>query len=341
MVSVITILAWAIIFLMLFSLVMVIRRVGKAKEKGVLKIFKVPILFMAVFIGCILVRVFFFEVYYIPSGSMENTLFEGDYVLVSKINYGPRIPSKISQIPWLNFFSNDESGNPSERRLRGIGTISANDVLVFNNVNDADNYYIKRCIGLPGQSVSMRNDKIYINGKEYAETENIKNNYKIVYDGENFSGAMRDAGIVYNEDWFSKKNTHKEIPLTAMQKLKLQSIPALKFLVDYSKNDSVTFGPLLIPGKGSTIDFQRKNELLYRNTIAQFESKKSVNNPANSYMFSKNYYFVLGDNRVASTDSRVWGLLPENYIVGKAVMIIFSFGKNSGTRWNRFFKPIR
>ncbi|WP_457126438.1 signal peptidase I [Mucilaginibacter sp. HD30] len=326
---------------MLFSLIMVIGHVGKAKEKGVLKILKVPILFMAVFIGCILVRVFFFEVYYIPSGSMENTLFEGDYVLVSKINYGPRIPSKISEIPWLNFFSNGESVNPSERRLRGIGTISANDVLVFNNVHDADNYYVKRCIGLPGQSVSMRNNKICINGKEYAETENIKNNFQIVYDGENFSEAMRNAGIIYNEDWLSRNNTHKEISLTAMQKLKLQSIPSLKFLVDSSKNDSVTFGPLWIPRKGSTIDFQGKNKLLYRNTIAQFESKRWVNNSARPYMFSKNYYFVLGDNRVASTDSRVWGLLPESYVVGKAVMVIFSFGKNSGTRWNRFFKPIR
>ena len=177
-------------------------------------------------------------------------------------------------------------------------------------------YYIKRCIGLPGDSVSIRDGYFHVAGYEQP-LGNLKE--------QQLMSTQKPTNFT--------KGVYNSFPYDSVMHWNIQD-----------------FGPLYLPKKGDCLPMTREHFVLYRNLI-EWEQGKSLSyqdsticldgEPITNYCFQKNYYFMAGDKSVNSKDSRYWGLLPEDYIVGKATFIWKSIDPFSGEfRWERFFKPI-
>lgn len=259
-------------------------------------------------------QVFVFASFKIPSDSMEPELTTGDNILVWKPTLGPRI---------FNLFATLRNEQTEIYRIPGFKDIKRNDILVFNfpHPNSWDKiemhilkYYIKRCLGLPGDTLSIQNGFFHVDGvstplgdpdsqKRIAATEKFEDGI--------FHSFPYDGSIGWNI---------KE------------------------------FGPLYIPAKGDSIPLNRTNVVLYKKLI-EWEQQETLQykdstsflhgKPISGYRFLKNYYFMAGDNGMNSQDSRYWGMLPEEYIVGKAWIIWRSIDPYTDKfRWDRFMKMI-
>ena len=260
------------------------------------------------------VQVFVFASFKIPSDSMEPELTTGDNVLVWKPTIGPRI---------FNLFASMRNEQTEIYRIPGFKKIKRNDILVFNfpHPNSWDKiemhilkYYIKRCIGLPGNTLSIQNGYFHVQGIQ-APLGNTNSQKQIATTNKFGDG-------IYN------------------------SFPFDSVIGWNIKN----FGPLYIPARGDSIRLDRAHFKLYKKLI-EWEQKESLQykdsiaflngNPISGYRFLKNYYFMAGDNGMNSQDSRYWGLLPEEYIVGKAWIIWKSVDPYTDKfRWDRFLKVI-
>lgn len=260
------------------------------------------------------VQVFVFASFKIPSDSMEPELTTGDNVLVWKPTIGPRI---------FNLFASMRNEQTEIFRIPGFKKIKRNDILVFNfpHPNSWDKiemhilkYYIKRCIGLPGDTLSIQNGYFHVQGVQ-APLGNTNSQKQIATTNKFGDG-------IYN------------------------SFPFDSVIGWNIKN----FGPLYIPAKGDSIAMNQRNFQLYKKLI-EWEQKESLQykdsiaflngKPISGYRFLKNYYFMAGDNGMNSQDSRYWGLLPEEYIVGKAWIIWKSVDPYTDKfRWGRFLKVI-
>lgn len=249
---------------------------------------------------------------------MEPGLITGDYVLVNKLIPGARL---------FNIFAAMRGEQVKIFRLPGIKKIKRNDVIVFNYPypNNWDKiemnimkYYIKRCVGLPGDSLSI------INGYY------------------NISGVSEAVGNTEGQEIFSVQSNKmlKDANL-------YWSFPEDSLISWNVKN----FGPLYIPKKGDVIEINRQNAIIYRKLIEWETGKRiSIENSRNillndsqitSYSFQKNYYFVAGDRIEDSQDSRFWGLLPDEFITGKAVLIWKSMNLHTKEmKWDRIFRSI-
>lgn len=277
------------------------------------------IFFLAIlFILFIIARVFLFATFRIPSDSMEPTTIKGDIVWVCKPIIGARL---------FNIFKAIRGKDIDVYRLPGFSKIKRNDVLVFNfpysEWNKWDDikmqlsdYYIKRCIAIPGDTLFIH-DGIYQIGNSNIIVGNLESQKKI----------MR----------FDPKN----IPIEQYITLPFDTV--LKWNIR-------EFGPLYIPRKNDSISTNRTNFLLYKKIIeweqgAKLELRDKdvyINNvKLTGYRFKNNYYFMGGDNSMKSVDSRFWGLIPEDFIVGKASFILSSYNSDiQKYRWNRFLKKI-
>lgn len=260
------------------------------------------------FWGCMVValfvvmQIFLFSSFKIPSNSMEPGLIAGDYVLVNKLIPGARL---------FNVFASLRGEQVQIVRLPGLREIRRNDVVVFNYPypNNLDRiemhmmkYYIKRCLGLPGDSLSIVNGYYRVNGI----SEPVGN----IEGQELFSvqsnKMLKDAGLY----WSFPKDS----------------------LISWNVKN---FGPLYLPRKGDVIDMNRENISIYRKLI-EWETGQKLDPRIVSYTFQKNYYFVAGDRIEDSQDSRYWGLLPEEFIVGKATFIWRSMNPHTREiRWER------
>ena len=258
-------------------------------------------------------QVFVFATFKIPSNSMQPTLWAGDNVLVLKPLIGARL---------FNLFS--ASGQTTVYRMPGLNKIKRNDVLVFhfpypkgwNHIEmDLLLYYIKRCVGLPGDTLSIEKCQFYLNGEKERPVNIAAEEWLTTY------GSKRKR----NYDCF---------PLDS--------------IFGWSEVD---FGPMYIPARGDSVVMSRTHYFLYRRLIeweqqTRLQYRDSVcllgDTPITGYRFRYNYYFMAGDNRLHSEDSRRWGLVPEEYIVGKAVFIWKSVDPYTGRfRRKRFMKVIR
>lgn len=261
-------------------------------------------------------QVFFFTSFRIPSDSMEPELKIGDCILVNKLLVGPRI---------FNLSASMREEQVDIYRMPGLRKVRRNDVLVFNFPHPHNwdkiemhimKYYIKRCVGLPGDTLSIENGKYNVRGCEIPlgniESQKLISRYEKDDFGEGVFNSFPFDSILH---WNIKD-----------------------------------FGPLYIPKVGDSVILDRNNYCLYRKLIEWEQAgsliyKDSVayldNKPVKAYRFLKNYYFMAGDKGENSQDSRYWGLLPEEYIVGKAWIIWKSVEPYSGKfRWNRFLKRI-
>ncbi len=272
-----------------------------------------------VFALFVIIQVLFFSSFRIPSNSMEPGLITGDNVLVNKLIPGARL---------FNIFATMRGEQVEVFRLPGINKIKRNDVIVFNYPypNNLDKiemhmmkYYIKRCIGLPGDSLSIKNGYYKING------------------------VSEPVGNIEAQELFSVQSNRmlKDANL-------YWCFPEDSLMGWNVKN----LGPLYIPRKGDVIEMNRQNAILYRKLIEWETGKKlsidnstnvSLNNlPIMNYSFQSNYYFAAGDRIEDSKDSRFWGLFPEEFIVGKAIMVWKSNDSYTGEIcWDRILKKIR
>ena len=255
----------------------------------------------------------------VPTGSMEPTLIPGDRILVNKWLMGARI---------FDLWESAAGKRVEISRLPGLEEIKRNDVIVFNFPHrhrwdsigmDIMAYYVKRCVALPGDTFEIRNGYNKVRGYE---------------------------GVLGNEEGqrilshlLSEENPSKE-------KLLQGGFPDDE-RVEWNIGE---FGPLYIPKEGGQVDMTVENALVYRKAI-EWEQQKKLHIQGDiiclgdsliqEYTFGKNYYFTAGDNVLSSQDSRYWGLLPEEYIVGKATRIFRSVHKHTGKeRWKRFMKKI-
>lgn len=298
------------------------------------KIIKYTSLFFIVFVICISIRVFLFEVYYVPSGSMENCLYEGDVILVSKIHYGARFPLTISDIPWINLFTSKSKVDSilfSNKRVKRISNIKKDDIVIFNAPNTKDVYNVKRCIALPHDTLLISNEIIQVNGHDLINSQYVKMKYRIkcldrIYP---FSTLMKVFSIPYSETRYQKVSSNKEVYLTSQQKE--QIIRKLGDNIDIEHDTSFSYcRNIIMPYMG---------EIVSSLDSIPYEVFKHEN-ISNKSIISQNYFFFLGDNRDVSIDSRYFGAIPENHIVGKVVLVLFSTNKSRLINDRRFFKFI-
>lgn len=391
------------------------------------------------------INLFFFQNYVIPSSSLEKSLLTGDYLFVSKVSYGPRIPETpltmpLTQhtMPLVNVKSYVEWPHWDYRRVKGLGNVKLNDIVVFNYpagdtlVNEeryqANDYYqmvysigdqlmqqngqekdvramnplqqrhyfeqvyatgrnyissmpgeygdiisrptdrrenyVKRCVGLPGQTLQIKNRIVYLNGKANKEPDNVQYTYKMKLKGE-FPIDLADELGITNEDLLMY-NQSGVIPLTKKAYLALKAnrnlVESISINIDATYGDLYplnaytgwtrdNYGPVWIPKKGESIALTLKNLPVYERCIKVYEHNDlKVDNAgrifingklAKSYTFKLDYYWMMGDNRHNSADSRYWGFVPEDHIVGKPIFIWWSHSPDhpgfSGIRWNRLF----
>lgn len=267
----------------------------------------------------LLLQLLFVTSFKIPSDSMEPALLTGDYILVDKCSGGARL---------FDVFDALERKEVKIHRMPGWRDFKRNDVLVFNFpypqrwdsiVFDVMSYYVKRCIAIPGDTLEIKNAHYAVRGLEQ-ELGNVSAQDGLQRIIE--SGRVEEMGIV------------------------MKSYPNREEMCW----DIKEFGPFYIPGKGSVVDMNFQNKLLYSNAI-EWEQKKRLSMKGDSvllgdsvirhYRFRENYYFVSGDKMANSRDSRYWGLLPEPFIVGRVARIWKSLDAlNGGMRWDRVMKKV-
>ena len=387
------------------------------------------------------INLFFFQNYVIPSSSLEKSLLTGDYLFVSKVSYGPRIPQTpltmpLTQhtLPVVECKSYIEWPQWDYRRVKGFGPVQLNDIVVFNypagdtlcsslkyqafdfyrlcyeigyqrypqrpdpdsldagvrrqlfeaiyqggrqfieenqqeygeiitRPADRRENYVKRCVGLPGQTLQIKDHIVYLDGKANKEPDNVQYTYRMKLKQNLSDEVMKDLGITM-EDLMSL-NTLGYMPLTkrAADELKRQQlVEGIELNTEaeewdiYPLNGNLhwtrdNYGPIWIPKKGEKIAINMDNIAIYERPIRTYEgnqleikdNKIFINGQeAKEYTFKLDYYWMMGDNRHNSLDSRYWGFVPEDHIVGKPIFIWWSSDPDrsgfSGVRWNRLFR---
>jgi signal peptidase I len=321
-------------------------------------------LFAALFI-----RAFVVEAFRIPTPSMEQSLLVGDFVLVSKLHYGPRAPVTLG-IPFTSLYMRNVE--LPYVRLPGFSSVSRGDVAVFNYPPelvpvDRKTHYIKRIEGLPGDTISIRNKVLHVNGVPGDIIETMQLEYVAqTRDGADLSpvrlasaGASQIGGRVRGRDRLSFVATAATADsIAAWPDVRL--VEPLILSADEPRNRAGIFppgspysrdqyGPLYVPARGDTLELNGINLQRYGAVLRRFErvtvdempdGTVLINGePSVSHVFRQGYYFTLGDNRDDSSDSRFWGFVPETHLVGKAVVTYFSWDVDEGrVRMDRLFR---
>ena len=388
------------------------------------------------------INLFFFQNYVIPSSSLEKSLLTGDYLFVSKVSYGPRIPETpltmpLTQhtMPVFECKSYIEWPHWDYRRVKGFGKVELNDIVVFNfpagdtlcsapkyqaydfyqmcygigyqlypqrpdpdalspeqrlkyfetvyatgRAQIAANFpeygniitrpadrrenYVKRCVGLPGQTLQIKNRIVYLDGKANKEPDNVQYTYHVKLKQGLPDELMQELGISM-EDLMSL-NQLGYMPLTkhAVEVLSARKdlVASITLNTDASENDIYplngnkhwtrdNYGPIWIPKKGEKLKLTLDNLPIYERPIRAYEGNQlEVRNgkifingqETTEYTFKMDYYWMQGDNRHNSADSRYWGFVPEDHIVGKPIFIWWSSDPDrrgiNGIRWSRLFR---
>jgi signal peptidase I len=359
-------------------------------------------------VAATIVHTYFIQPFTIPSSSLEKSLLVGDFLFVSKFHYGARVPMTTvgapmvhDTIPLLKKKSYLFDDNFSERktswinklqlpylRFPGFEKIEHNDIVVFNqpadtllDMNDFNpdrNYYkpidkktnlVKRCVGIAGDSLEVRNGFVYINGKQNVlpDRAHLQFSYYVQPKTSQFNPAylkerydITDGfGIINNQNtyYFSAisdeaRDKFKDNPnvLSIKPNIQVSGVREPKnFPQDPNYNWNVDFfGPIYIPEAGKTIDINLNMLPLYKRVITEYEDNTLhvkgnqilINGEvATTYTFKQNYYWMMGDNRHNSIDSRYWGFVPFDHVVGKPVFIWMSWDGKS-PRWDRFFTTV-
>jgi signal peptidase I len=358
-------------------------------------------------IAATLIRWATFEAYTIPSPSMENSLLVGDYLFVSKLHYGPitpqtplQVPLTHQTVPILNVKSYSDAIQLPTYRFSGFSSIKRNDVVVFHVPHESQypadlrTNYIKRCVAVAGDTLSIRSGQVYLNGQPGPIAGQLQTTFfmEVASANDEVRQALHDQGVVdytqpdgmpalsssmrdanklgyYISCTAAVADYFKKQPYVKTMEVYDGDLPANALFPDVADKYGSearsatprgwgldTYGPLPVPEKGQTITLSPGNAAIYYKIVAQYEHNPNVswdNNtgmimqdgkPLTSYTIKQNYYWMMGDNRHNSEDSRFWGFVPEDHVVGKAVLIWLSIDPFGDfwhkVRWNRLFHTI-
>lgn len=304
---------------------------------------------------------------------MEKSLLTGDFMYINKLSYGPRLPKTIFSFPFVNQKWYSSLISLPYVRLFGTPDVERNDVIVFNypledeHPVDHRTYFVKRCLALPGDSLTIVDGLAYVNGELTNNEEFLQFNYHIKSDTVLDSlfiakYHLTEGGKISDNNDYSytltnalvdtlKSKTFISVVEKNNEKKEMWDEFVFPFNERYKWNVD-NYGPIKIPKEGDTIRLDTTNLCLYERIISKYEGNTLelkgdtiyINNePTNTYIIQMNYYFMMGDNRHNSQDSRHWGFVPEDHIIGKATRIIYSNDKqnNTGIRWSRVFSAIK
>jgi signal peptidase I len=354
-------------------------------------------------IAATVIRSLFIEAYTIPTQSMEKELLVGDFLFVSKVNYGTRttmtplsfpfahhtigITNTKAYLEWIKF---------PYYRFPGFQKVKNGDVVVFNypadNLTrpndprpvDKKENFIKRCVGISGDSLQVKNGKVYINGTMEDLPTLHQYNYAIVTDGTRFSTKFASRHNITDYNVSEQDSRVYYASLTDENAERVRNLTYVKKCIPYNDIEinnsnvhpkhnkkgwnSMNYGPIYIPKKGDIIKLSNHHEYkMYETAIKVYENNPTLTwnsgeekaylngEILEEYTFNMDYYFMMGDNRNNSEDSRFWGYVPEDHIVGKAFIIWWSINREKvrdsngretnrtkfkGIRWNRLFKLV-
>jgi len=315
-------------------------------------------------IAAIILRTFFFGAYRIPTPSMEKTLLTGDFLIVSKLAYGPRSPMTLS-VPFTDIYM--PGVDVPWVRLPGYTEIEREDIVVFNYPIDRGpvsmkTNYIKRAVGMPGDVLEIDEKILYVNGEPSEEYETMMQNYRVeVRERIRLSPSkVRDTGASIVQ---AGNGTHiiNMTPSMADEMREWGEINSVELFVlpddfdtfsrrnfnfseGYTNHDRL--GEFTVPYQGQEIELSDENWHLYQDILQRYErndvekdgDRFVINGEeTNRYTIQRDYYFMMGDNRDDSEDSRYWGFVPDDHIIGKASMVYFSW---DGERWLPRFERI-
>ena len=345
-------------------------------------------------VAATLIRWLFFEAFTIPTPSMENSLLVGDFLFVSKLHYGTRTPKTPLQVPlthqtiWgTNIPSYTSLIQLPQYRLPGFSEVKRGDVVVFNyppelqHPVDLKTNYIKRCVGIPGDKIEVRDLQVYANGQAMENPPRMENEYFVATTtAVNEEKVFRENGISeFNSFTDGENDTIKGneqmgylVFTTTEIAAKLKTYDFVKSITLVKTDNGITepmlypnsslfkwnrdnYGPITVPKEGMTVQLTPENVAMYGPVIKNYEDNEDVVVDENSvkiggkaitsYTFKQDYYFMMGDNRHNSADSRYWGFVPMDHIVGKAVFVWMSIDPNPTSlfnkiRWSRIFRVI-
>ena len=375
-------------------------------------------------VAATLIRTFIFEAYTIPSGSMEKTLLIRDFLFVSKLSYGPRIPNTPLSVPFVHNYLPLTNGKSYSTAIKLPYTRwfaampKRGDVVVFNFpagdtvihaegfesavpyydikrraalgsredqmiLSDPENYpivvhpvdktdnYIKRCVGVAGETIEIKDDVVYIDSVKQEVPPHSEISYLVTVNNATTldPDVMKDeydVDVDKGEYTLTGRPGEYKMLLTAEAKDKMQKNGLIKAIVpevypagieNVYPYDTVAshkswtrdnFGPVWIPKKGVSLKLSAENYFIYERAIRVYENNEFYTQggkfflngkEVNEYTFKMDYFWMMGDNRQGSQDSRYWGFVPEDRIVGKAWMIWFSW--EGGPRWKRLFNIVK
>jgi len=344
-----------------------------------------------------LVHTYFIQPYTIPTSSLEKSLLVGDFLFVSKMNYGARVPMTTIALPMVH----DSIPMTKKKsylswpqlpyfRLPSFEKIKNCDIVVFNwpvdtvykfrdnsgrsviKPIDKKSNYVKRCVGIAGDSLQIKDGIVYINGKILVLPERAKPqySYKIALDGKtsiDFEYLFKDMNVTDGAGFASELRDTlfvSALPETSVERLKnVPGITSVTRIISKGVEEGIfphinqwnrdNFGPIFIPQAGKTVAINFMSLPFYSRIITEYEKNKLeikgsdiyINGEkTNNYTFKQDYFWMMGDNRHNSEDSRYWGYVPEDHIVGKPVFIWMSWdtnGKGFGKiRWERLFTTV-
>ena len=336
------------------------------ERKGLLGEWSVALIIA--FIAALTIRTFFFEAFRIPSESMEDTLVVGDFVLVSKMHYGSRVPTTIG-IPFTAYYL--DSITLPRLRLPGFAKVEHNDVIVFNVPGevqpiDRKTHYIKRVIALPGDTLRIQNKVPLINGEPLRSGDNIKYMWKAhPFEGKEVPHMRLKELGVYQMILPQRQGDPLRFEASQVVSKEVEAWPEVERVEPVVKNSHFRekifptnsgfsldqYGPLYVPKKGDTIELNDKNWVKYKEIITRYEGNTGMRvgedtyhlngSLARFYTLNQDYFFVMGDNRDSSLDSRTWGFVPFDHVVGKAITVYFSWDAQAGQiRKGRILKKL-
>jgi len=338
-------------------------------------------------IAATILRTFLIEAYTIPTSSMEKSMLIGDFLFVSKVAYGPRVPMTPVAFPLVhhtmpigNGKSYIESVKLPYHRMKGLGEIKRNDCVVFNwpaetlgRPVDKKENYVKRCVGVPGDKIELIDAQLMVNDALQEEPEGMKKQW-------HYNVSTKRTGLNPNilyekyditEGGYGRNKNEYNLTLTNESRDAIQNFTNVTSVKRQYEKDGIyadyifphdknfkwnvdNFGPITVPAAGETVSITTENLSIYKDIIERYENNKLevvegeiyINDKvATTYTFSMDYFWMMGDNRHNSADSRFWGFVPENHIVGKALFVWMSWDKNAKglkkVRWNRLFRSVK